>query len=175
MRNLVAGHLYSEQQGAVLLVSLLVLLIMTVIGVAAMRTNLLEEKMAGNFRDVDLAFQAGEAALRDAEADIDSGSRVKGLTGFNANCGGGLCDATSGFSEVWKESRTLNNGVVLGTYTGTGALAFLACQPKYWIEGFRTRPPGSVSWKTWYRITTTSCGASDKTRVVLQSVYAARS
>jgi len=56
------------QQGAVLLVSLMILLIMTVIGIAAMGTTTMEEKMAGNNQQRQQAFQAAETALRDAEA-----------------------------------------------------------------------------------------------------------
>ncbi|HHJ38290.1 MAG: hypothetical protein AXA67_13855 [Methylothermaceae bacteria B42] len=47
-----------RQQGAVLIVSLLLLLVMTLLGVTAMQSNMLEEKMAGNFWSRNLAFQA---------------------------------------------------------------------------------------------------------------------
>ncbi|MBN2700612.1 MAG: hypothetical protein JXR29_04080 [Methylothermaceae bacterium] len=170
----------SNQRGAALVISLLMLLVMTVIGVAAMQTNLLEEKMAGNFRDMNLAFQAAEAALRDAESDITPPSRVSGLTHFTSTCINGLCDATGGFPEeqvppldpVWEAAATEPNGVTLGTYTSAAALPQVACQPRYWIEGHQTRPAGSSSWKVQYRITAVACGGNANTRVVLQSVYA---
>ncbi len=61
-------HCYAaRQQGAVLFVSLLLLLVMTLITVAAMQTTTLEESMAANLKDRNLAFQAAESALRDAE------------------------------------------------------------------------------------------------------------
>ncbi|GAB4355912.1 MAG: PilX N-terminal domain-containing pilus assembly protein [Methylohalobius crimeensis] len=177
----------SNQRGAALIVSLLMLLVMTVIGVAAMQTNLLEEKMAGNFRDVNLAFQAAEAALRDAEADIRCvacarSPKIAGLTNFDGTCSNGLCDATGGFPEeqdadppldpVWKAAATEPNGVALGTYTSAAPLPQVACQPRYWIEGHQARPAGSPSWKVQYRITAVACGGNANTRVVLQSVYA---
>jgi len=56
-----------RQQGAILIVSLLLLLVMTLIGITAMNTTVLEEKMAGNSRQRQLAFQSAEAALRHAE------------------------------------------------------------------------------------------------------------
>lgn len=136
-----------HQTGAALIVGLVMLLVMTMIGVSAMQTNLLEEKMAGNYRDRDLAFQAAEAALRDAEADIETSGR----TNFDAD-----------------EPK----GVVLGAYTGTAPLALVACQPRYWIEGYLARPAGSSSWKAQYRITAVACGGSQTARVVLQEVYA---
>ncbi len=58
------------QRGAILVVSLIMLLLLTIIGLAGMRTTSLEEKMAGNSRDRALAFQSAEAALSIAEQDI---------------------------------------------------------------------------------------------------------
>ncbi|EWC40216.1 pilus assembly protein PilX [Pseudomonas stutzeri] len=60
----------SSQRGAVLLVSLIMLLLLTILGAAAMRDTNLQERMAGNMRDQNLAFQAAEAALRFAEQEV---------------------------------------------------------------------------------------------------------
>lgn len=49
------------QQGTVLVTSLLFLLIMTILGVSAMNTNVLEEKMVGNLRQQQIAFQAADS------------------------------------------------------------------------------------------------------------------
>ena len=54
----------NKQSGAVLVVSLIFLLVLTVIGVAAMQNTSLEEKMAGNVKDRNLAFQNAESARR---------------------------------------------------------------------------------------------------------------
>ena len=69
------------ERGAVLIVGLLLLLVMTIIGVSSMQTTLLEEKMAGNLRDQDLALQAAESALRDAEAWLET---IVTIGGFDA-------------------------------------------------------------------------------------------
>ncbi len=87
------GHARPRQRGAVLVISLLILLIMTLIGITGMQTSVLEERMAGNYRDIALAFQASETALRDAESRIRDS--IDGLTGFSDACTDGLCDATS--------------------------------------------------------------------------------
>jgi type IV pilus assembly protein PilX len=50
--------------GAVLITGLVLLVAMTVIGVTAMQTTVLEERMAGNLRDRNVAFQAAEAGLQ---------------------------------------------------------------------------------------------------------------
>ena len=92
------------QRGAVLIVALLFLTILTILGVTAMTTTTFEERMAGNTRDVSLAFQAAEAALRDARRDLNGitilpfntprNPAIKLKTGFgdgtdtnNATCG----------------------------------------------------------------------------------------
>jgi type IV pilus assembly protein PilX len=69
---------YRRQRGAIMVVSLLLLLVMTVLALTASQTTTLQERMAGNARDSDLAFQAGEAGLRDAEAVASEISRRDG-------------------------------------------------------------------------------------------------
>lgn len=55
------------QQGATLIVALIMLMMLTLVGVAGMRDTLLQEKMVGNMRDREAALQAAEAALRAGE------------------------------------------------------------------------------------------------------------
>jgi type IV pilus assembly protein PilX len=59
-----------KQEGAVLIVSLIMLLLVTIIGIASMRDTSLQERMAGNLLDQELALQASEAALRSGEKVI---------------------------------------------------------------------------------------------------------
>lgn len=59
--------LAAAERGAALIVGLVFLLVMTLIGVTAMQSTTLQERMAGNTRDRHLAFQASEAALREGE------------------------------------------------------------------------------------------------------------
>ncbi|TCK19146.1 type IV pilus assembly protein PilX [Thiogranum longum] len=61
-----------SQQGAVLAVALMILLIMTMIGISGMRGTILQERMANNTRDRNQAFQAAESSLRDAEAYVET-------------------------------------------------------------------------------------------------------
>jgi Tfp pilus assembly protein PilX len=58
----------ARQSGAALVVGLVLLVVITLVGVGAMQNTTLQEKMAGNLRDSNLAFQASEVALRDCEA-----------------------------------------------------------------------------------------------------------
>lgn len=52
---------YKSQQGVVLVVSLLFLAIMTILGVSAMSTNVIEEKMVSNVRQQRQIFQAADS------------------------------------------------------------------------------------------------------------------
>lgn len=61
---------YRRQQGAVLIVALIFLVILTMLGVTAMTGTTMEIRMAGTTRDLGIALNAAEAAIRDAEWDI---------------------------------------------------------------------------------------------------------
>ena len=91
------------QNGAVLAVSLLILVVLTIIGVSGMVTTSLEEKMSGNFRDRQIAFNAAETALAYAEnfanANINSASIFDNTNGYyEAYNGPGLYNA---FDSSW--------------------------------------------------------------------------
>ncbi|MCC6201798.1 MAG: hypothetical protein IT494_02190 [Gammaproteobacteria bacterium] len=59
-----------KQRGAALIVALIMLVIMTMLGLSAMNTSVVEERMAGNLRNKQLSFDAAEAGVRDGEANI---------------------------------------------------------------------------------------------------------
>ncbi len=84
MRTTVALH----QRGVSMIVSLVLLVIVTLLALGSLRGVILQARMSGTTTDRSLAFEAAEAALRDAErraALIDSSSfPVSG-------CGTGYC------------------------------------------------------------------------------------
>lgn len=57
-----------KQRGVSLVVVMILLLVMTLLGLAVMRGTLLEERMSANLYDRGMSFQAAEAALREGEA-----------------------------------------------------------------------------------------------------------
>ncbi len=61
-------NFHCDQTGAALVVALIMLLIMTLLGVSTIDTTVTEEKMAGQYRNRQLSFEAAEAALREGEA-----------------------------------------------------------------------------------------------------------
>lgn len=176
------------QRGAVLAVSLLILLLLTIIGIAGMSVTSLEERMAGNDRDRQMAFQAAEAALRNGEDYVATNNLPGNPLGakFAANCqdqGAGMClPATSGTANVWTDS-TLNvwgNAARHRTYSYS-ALSGLAAQPIYIIEYLGPQiiaPQTAVTCSSspspcpqMYRITAIGYGGTPNAKVVLQSVY----
>ncbi len=56
-----------NQRGVALFISLVLLLVLTIIGVSAVQTTSMEERMARNTHDSVLAFEAAEVALRTGE------------------------------------------------------------------------------------------------------------
>lgn len=62
----------NTQQGTALVVSLIMLIVITFLGTSAAQISLEEDKASRNDRDHQIAFQAAEAALIDAELDIEN-------------------------------------------------------------------------------------------------------
>lgn len=62
--------LKKRETGSALIIGLTILLLMLILGTAGMRTTIMEERMAGNTRDYNNAFQAGEVGLIDGEQDV---------------------------------------------------------------------------------------------------------
>lgn len=58
------------QQGVALAMALVVLVILTILGVSAMKSSSLEVKMASGIQDNTLAFQAAESGLVDAFRNV---------------------------------------------------------------------------------------------------------
>ncbi|UZJ44689.1 PilX N-terminal domain-containing pilus assembly protein [Marinimicrobium sp. C6131] len=82
----------SNQRGAVLIVGLIMLLLMTIVGLAAIRGSGLQETMAGNMRERNVAFQVAEAGLRVGESRVentewDASDFDGGIAGFYRDLG----------------------------------------------------------------------------------------
>jgi type IV pilus assembly protein PilX len=95
-----------RQRGVALVVALLLLLVATMIGLAASRSSVLQERMSGNTYDRSLAFQRSESALRAAEQAITADWRIANLGGVD--CTVNPCaivpeDAFDGAAVEWTE------------------------------------------------------------------------
>lgn len=161
------------ESGAALVVALIFLLVMTLTAVVAMRTTTLEERMAGNARDRDKAFQAAEAALRDAEDRLDPPPAISQFTNNND----GWYHFASNEAPDWSANGTFTGGSSL-TYQANN-LAGLAGQPTYFVEEQqRARCPGDTKTvgpigglPRIFRITAQGVGGDANTTVVLESLF----
>lgn len=190
-------HTPPREQGAVLAIGLIILVVMTLLGVTAMTTTSLENKMAGNLKDWNLAQQAAEAGLRDAEIDIATTGRVTGWTygvggckavTATANQRDGQCisavgDTVNIWQTIdWSNSAAAQYYVKYGNKTGAGS-AYTVAQgyatiPRYIIELVTDKGKPGVSLvgfesnktKT-FRVTAVGYGGSTQASVMLQSTY----
>ncbi len=161
-----------RQQGAVLIVSLIILMVMTMIGLSSMQSTIVEEKMAGNMRDQSVAFQAAETALRAGEVYL--GTPI--LPVFNNS--NGLYQPASGMTElpVWETIDWSDTSEVITVSHLTIADAMK--NPVYIIEQLAEVVDSSGSLEAalpkvsaYYRVTARASGTSAVSKVVLQSVF----
>ena len=68
-----------------MITALIFLVMLTIIGVTAARMSSLEERMAGNMRDRDVALRAAEMCLREAERAIMNSTTIVACNGVTAN------------------------------------------------------------------------------------------
>lgn len=175
----------NHQRGISLVIVMIFLVILSLLGINAMQSSTLSSRIARNEADRNLAFQAAEAALRDAELDVRNqrfdrsqciegvgGCRTKlmdGKTRFDAICTDGRCDFKNNVSpwetaDKWKGTDA-GDGVLYGTYTGATQIPLVSSQPRYLLESL----PLADSPPT-YRITAVGFGANSSTQVMLQIV-----
>jgi len=180
-----------RQRGLSLITALLFMVAALVLGVSVMSVNVMQERMIGNAKDRDLAMQAAEAALRDAERDL---SLHAGAMVFREDCSDGLCVPPSlravpsplpihaGFAWAATKVRAYGAYTSAPAYFQRNSDRGVARQPIYVIEKLGNLgvgvgesllgPPGIRG--TAYRITARGFGAREDTVVMLQSIYTVR-
>lgn len=168
-----------RQRGVALLVVLILLLVMTLLGLASLRGSLMEERMSAGLYDRSLAFQASEAALREAETLIAAG----GLAFPASGCLAGLCaertDVTSTDLARWADPLTpWRNSTVALAVDSDGDGTTLATTPQFIIEEMGQAPnwpgcdreipvnPSCVSPR--FRVSARS-NEANRSQVILQS------
>ena len=70
MMNSTLSGTPNRQRGVALFIGLVFLLIMSILVLASARSTLLQEKMAGNVRESNIAFQTAEDVIRQVEEQI---------------------------------------------------------------------------------------------------------
>lgn len=191
------GHRRRER-GAALLVTMCLVLLIMLLGASATRAALYAEKAARGERDHGIAFRAAEAALLDAERDIEGGADRSSLRAamfddgvaatFPDGCGAGRDNPALGLCKLVAAPRPpswlalplaeAEAAVDYGTFTGallsTGQAWLPSRLPRYIIEPIPLARAGSNASKApvgAFRITAIGFGVDARTHVVLQSMY----
>jgi type IV pilus assembly protein PilX len=178
MKLYISKPLNSAQHGAVLLISMVVLLILTIVGVSAMRNTVMEEKMVSNMRDKGLAFQAAEATLRVAEKYIEA--QVVSTIAFDTNSEVGFYDKSNmqlWQSLNWDDTDSIKIAEFNSTYN-------MAAEPRYIIQHIASIATnqnslnlGNYGQNTGagtneiFLITARATGGSGSAPVILQTTY----
>lgn len=190
-----------RERGASLVAALMMLIVTMLLGISAAQIALQGEKVSRNDRDRQVALQAAEAALMDAELDIEgSPDAAKSRSALFASdnilafpdtgCGSGLGSANLGLcaaapdtaTPVWQGVDFLNDSsnassVPYGRFTGyafpAGKGALPAKLPRYIIEPmmFSYKGHGAEKPEVFFRVTAIGFGMRDTTQVVLQTFY----
>ncbi len=188
-----------SQNGASLIMVLLILVVVSLLGVGGAQIAIMSERGARNDRDQQVAWQAAEAALVDAEFDLfdttAAGNRKslfdgKETTPFVAGCGTsgtsiGLCalNLTPTGHPAWLDVDFLDTSSTapttkFGTFTGrtfaAGGVGIQpAREPRYVIEMVKdpAYPDSSPEPHYLYRVTAMGFGPRVDIQVVMQILY----
>ncbi|MCY4343193.1 MAG: PilX N-terminal domain-containing pilus assembly protein [Gammaproteobacteria bacterium] len=173
----------SGQHGIALFISLVMLMLLTIVGVAAVQTTQLQTRMARNAHDNLIASQAAERALREGERFLLA-SRPEAARYTPAGIDGLWRPADFGEAPVWQAEAVWAEGGAGSRQAGpvTGAIA----APRYLIEWLTTltgpdhphlleqSTVAAVPRTAIFRITARGFGATRHARAQLQSTFAVR-
>ena len=140
---------WNPQNGSALVISLILLVVMTLLGVQAMRTNLTQERMASNVQDRNFAFQGAEAALRAGESEgpfAADNIPLANPVGWDGTGGNALTDFDDRFTDEPQHHVGPPNYVRVG----------IAVPPE---------------WRYLYPVTAIGFGGQPNTVVVVQSSF----
>ena len=170
-----------RQSGAVLAVSLIMLLILSLIGASSSQNIGLNERMAGNARDRNLAFQAAESALLAADTLLHSLEIAPCPVNLAVNDPNPVgvyqtrdvdCDGVVEDLQVWDQIVWNNDDSI--EYTAN--LSDIGVNPRFIIENLGVyctsiEIPCPISdLRRRYRITTRASGSSSDSLVMLQTI-----
>ena len=138
-----------RQRGATLIMLLVMLVVITLLALSTVRYTTMDERMAGNARDRDKAFQAAEAAVQSCLDQVNAG------TFPSANV---LTPTAPPAAPHWDTDATwTDKAIAIDIGDGT-----LAAKPRCLVEDL-----GAGS----YRVTGKGVGGSPSTLVMLQATY----
>ena len=125
----------ARESGAVLITGLIFLVVLTMIVLTVLRNGTLEERMAANSRNRQVALQAAESVLRDAEATLFAAAPFDpfDINSFTATCANGLCFNPAANS-TWQVINWDSTTVTRSFAAATSNIAGVTAQPRYIVE-----------------------------------------
>jgi type IV pilus assembly protein PilX len=193
--DVIAARRYS-QRGAVLIFGMLVLLVVSIIGISGQQGTLLQERMAGNMRQNNIALQAAEAALQAGLSYVEEAHPISptpsGTEHVWPSCS--VADAKDSASEgadnaCVRLDRVLTNwrGPLAGISAGVAyddldldaGLPGVIAQPRVYIELRKEVESPDTEANSrgelisfYYTVTSIGFGGTDKARAILQATVA---
>ncbi len=162
------------QHGAVLVVGLIFLAMLSLMGAAAFSVATQEERMSGNSRDRIRAFEAAEASLRDCESQVVSAVPLPAFTVIGT---GGMYIAPPVTGNPMYETVNWKLGNVRQLAT---PLANVSRQPACIVEemvfveeqiGGQASGPSVTVENRIYRVSATGWGLNSNSTAFVQSIY----
>ncbi|MEH6625108.1 MAG: PilX N-terminal domain-containing pilus assembly protein [Motiliproteus sp.] len=165
-----------QQRGATLIVCMIILVVITFMGVGSIQDTTMEEKMAGNMKNRNMAFQAAESGLRDAEGYLSS---TVVLPAFNGTTSGLIAQISGNDPSPYKWSDsdwTASSGVY--PKTGGDSIPLVSSQPRLVIEKLESveatpdleagQPADTTEY---FKITVKAVGGTSSSVVIVESIY----
>ncbi|KPQ01846.1 PilX N-terminal domain-containing pilus assembly protein [Marinobacter sp. HL-58] len=143
------------EAGSALIVSLIMLLLLSLIGLGGMQSTILQERMASNLHDRNIAFQASERALREGEdwlVDSSTNALTNDRLDEPASWDGNDADAVT--------VETLDDQ--------------LFADPAYhvgWVAEYCPSPVAGDPCYDRFAVTSRAQGGTDTSIVILQSMF----
>ena len=139
-----------------------------------MNTTYLQEKMTGNLRDQQVAFQAAESVIHDAEQFIDNIATTGSFDGSNGLLG--QTDAEPDYLDdaTWSTTNSIAYSATLPEVSDTPRYIIKhigeieSPSPSLGMPKYGTRKIGDTSL---FRITVRGSGSTPAARVIIQSHY----
>jgi type IV pilus assembly protein PilX len=128
---------HAVQRGAALVVALILLVVITLVGLAAIGTTLLQNKAASNQYDRQVAFQSAEAALRQAQVAIQAATATLPAPAGFEDCStpsGGSTPANVCQADPFKDAGVPAAQIVSVATAQFNAGALAAAQPQYVVQ-----------------------------------------
>jgi len=169
-----------RERGAALIVALIFLIVLTLLGTAGAINNTLQEHMASNTRNRDLAFQAAEHALDAADQWMRTQTKSGLAALLDPNGDGNYSDQVTGDgirpngeqhandADYWRNSFDWTSTDHRSADTD---LAQIAAQPRYVVEKMPSYTDGAGVTHDYYRVTARGVGGTSDAVVILQTMY----